>query len=106
MKIGMIGLSNIDYRNRHAEFGRFTIEKQHRDKGYGKKALELLLEYAFEHLNLHSVYLDAFQEKDVLSLYKAMGFKEEGIKKEHIYKDGKYRDVVCMRILKGDFKCE
>ena len=105
-KIGMIGLSNIDYRNSHAEFGRLTIEKQYRDKGYGKEALKLLLEYAFKHLNLHSVYLDTFQVMKVLSLYEAVGFKREGLKREHIYKNGKYRDVVCMRILKGDFKCE
>jgi len=105
-KIGMIGLSNIDYRNRHAEFGRFVIEEEHRDKGYGKEALRLLLEYAFKHLNLHSVYLDAFKDKDVLFLYEAVGFKKEGIKREHIYKDGKYRDVVCMRIIKGHYKCE
>ena len=105
-KIGMIGLSNIDYRNRNAEFGRFVIEEKYRDKGYGKESLKLLLEYAFKHLNLHSVYLDAFIEKKVLSLYEAVGFKREGLKREHIYKDGKYRDIVCMRVLKGDFKCE
>lgn len=105
-KIGMIGLSNVDYRNRNVEFGRFVINEKYRDKGYGKEALKLLLEYAFKHLNLHSVYLDAFKERDVLFLYEAVGFKKEGIKKEHIYKDGKYRDIVCMRILKEDFKCE
>lgn len=104
-KIGMVGLSNIDNRNRNAEFGRFMIDKKFRGKGYGREALILILDYAFKHLNLNKIYLDTFEYNNkVINLYKKVGFKQEGIKRQHIYKDGKYNNIICMSILKEDYK--
>lgn len=104
-KIGMIGLSNIDNRNRNAKLLRFVLDEEFRGKGYGREALRLLLDYAFNHLNLHSVYLDTFKHNvRIINFYKKAGFKQEGIKRQHIYKDGKYNDLVCMRVLKDEFK--
>ena len=103
-KIGMAGLSNIDNRNRNAEFGRFVLDERFRGKGYGKEALMLVLDYAFKHLNLHSVYLDTLKNNvKSIDFYEKAGFKQEGIKRQHIYKNGKYNDLVCMRILKEDY---
>ena len=89
-----------------AEFGRFMIPyAKHRGKGYGKKAIDLVLEYGFEHLNLHRIYLDTLESNtSAIGLYKKVGFKEEGRKKQHIYKNGKYFDLICMCILKGGEK--
>ncbi len=103
--IGSINLSKIDNRNRNAEFGRFFIDKKYRGKGYGKNAIIMILNYAFKHLNLHSVYLDTFKKNNtkVINFYEEIGFKQEGIKKEHIYKNGKYNDLICMRILKKEY---
>lgn len=104
-KIGMVGLSNIDNRNRNAEFGRFVIDEKFRGKGYGKEVLMLILDYAFKHLNLNKVYLDTFEySTKVINLYKKVGFKQEGIKLQHIYKNGQYNNLVCMSILRSDYK--
>jgi len=102
--IGMVGLTHIDYRNKNAEFGRFLIAgEQNRRKGYGSEAVKLILEYAFDHLNLHKVYLDTIENNDAaLEFYKKIGFKPEGLKRDHIYKSGKYVDLICMSILRGE----
>jgi len=99
--IGTVGLTNIDWRNRTAEFGRFMIpDVKYRGKGYGRKAIDLVLEYGFDHLNLHRIYLDTLESnKPVIELYKKVGFEEEGRKKQHIYKNGEYFDLICMSIL-------
>jgi RimJ/RimL family protein N-acetyltransferase len=104
-RIGMVGLSNLDNRNKNVEFGRFIIDKEFRGKGYGKEVLILVLNYVFKHLNFHSVYLDTFKNNiRVINLYKKIGFKQEGIKRDHIYKNGKYNDIICMRILKKEYR--
>lgn len=103
--MGSVGLSKIDNRNKNAEFGRFLIDKKFRGKGFGKKAIFIILDYAFNHLNLHSIYLDTFKSNiKIIDFYEKVGFKQEGIKREHIYKNGKYNDLVNMRILKMEYK--
>ena len=104
IKVGMIGLSKIDTRNRSAEFGRFFISRSYRGKGFGKESLKLILEYSFNHLNLHRIYLNAFEHNDrAINLYTKLGFKKEGIKRDHIYMNGSYNNLICMSILKNEF---
>ena len=101
--IGMVGFTNINWRNRTAEFGRFMIpDVKYRRKGYGRKAIDLVLEYGFKHLNLNRIYLDTLESNiGAIGLYKKIGFIEEGRKKQHIYKNGKYFDLICMCIFDG-----
>lgn len=51
--IGSVGLIDIDYQHRFAETGSFFQRPEYRGGGYGSEAKQLLLEYAFEHLDLH-----------------------------------------------------
>jgi len=105
--VGMVGLSRINLRNRHAEFGRFIVIDEYRGLGYGKETIELVLEYAFNHLNLNKIYLDTlFSNKEALSLYKKVGFIEYGSKIQHIFKNGEYKDLICMYILKEKWRLE
>lgn len=106
-RIGSVGLSSIDHRNKSAEFGRFVIDGFFRGNGFGKEAIYLILNYGFNHLNLHRIYLDTFESNvKVIRLYENAGFKKEGVKYEHIYQNGKYHNLVCMSILNKNFKNE
>lgn len=99
--IGTISLTNIDNRNRKAEFGRFFIYKDFLGKGYGKDSLNLIIEYAFNHMNLKKLYLEVFSENKVaIEVYKKNGFIEEGCLKSHIYKSGNYLDVLIMALIR------
>ena len=81
--IGTVGLSKINWRDRNAEFGRFFIFREdNREQGYGTDAVNLILEYAFNHLNLHRVYLDLLHNNKVaFKFYQKIGFYKEGLKK-------------------------
>lgn len=79
--IGTVGFTHIDLRNRKAEWGRFLIgEEKFLKKGYGPEVEFLILEYAFEHLNLNRLYCEVLATNPtVISLHKKFGFKEEEV---------------------------
>ena len=102
---GTIGLSHIDWRNRTAEFGWFLIgEPKRRSWGYGSEAIFLLLDYAFNHLNLNKIWLQTMTLNKVASaVYRKMGFRGEGILREQKFKNGEYIDIYIYGLLRGDF---
>ena len=102
--IGTISLENINYINRSAKLGIFIGEEKHRGKGIGKEAIQLILDYGFQYLNLNSIQLSvfAFNER-AIACYKKCGFKEVGRLREAYYLNGKYYDKILMDILKSEF---
>lgn len=103
--VGTVGFVDIDWRNRKAEWGRILIaEQKYRKDGYGSEVLILILEYAFEHLNLNKLYCEALvSNQKAIALYKKFGFKEDGRLRSHIYKQGKYVDVSLLSILREEY---
>lgn len=55
LTIGCIDLFDFDPRNRRAAIGMY-IAPEYRGKGFGKQAVGMLENYAFEHLNLRVLY--------------------------------------------------
>ena len=98
--IGNCGLHKIDWKNRVAEAGIVIGEKDYQNKGYGTEAMELLVEYGFNTVNLNRIQLftDAFNIK-ALKSYKKVGFIEEGRKRQCFWSNGKYHDSIMMGIL-------
>lgn len=76
---GACTLTNIDGRNSIAEARLFIGETQFWNKGYGSEALILLLDYAFNVLNLHNVRLNVNSiNKKAIHVYEKLGFKLVG----------------------------
>ena len=57
--VGMGGLINIEWHNRLAEIS-LIIDPKLRDKGYGEKTVDLLLDQAFNYLNLQTVFGECY----------------------------------------------
>lgn len=102
--IGNCTIRKIDHIGQHAELGILIGEEENRNKGYGKEVIELLLNYGFNELNLHSIELSAlsFNER-AINCYKKSGFKEVGRIRESLYNNGKRYDIVILDILKDEF---
>ncbi len=102
--IGIISLENIDYINRSATFGIFIGNDNSRNKGNGKDAINLMLDFGFNYLNLHNIKLDVLDINErAIRCYKSCGFKEYGIRRECRYINGKYYNIINMDILKTEF---
>ena len=104
--IGEISYRNWNKRNRSAEFGIEIGEIEYRGKGYGSDALKNFLDFMFKHLNLNRIELTTLiDNKNAISLYKKLGFKEIGIIREQSFdsRTGEYTDVMYMDLLKKEW---
>ena len=104
LHIGNVGLHNIDHINKHAELGIVIGEKDYWDKGYGARAIILMLKYAFYILNLNMVYLRvvAFNRR-AIKCYEKVGFRHVGRIRQFILRGERYYDLIIMDIIKRDF---
>lgn len=79
MFIGYGGIENIEWENRRGEIS-LLIGPDYRRKGYGKEAVWLFLDQAFNYLNLHTVYGEVYHCSDAFEFWKRMiwDFKGSG----------------------------
>lgn len=104
--VGVIGLLSIDSVSKKAEYYITIGNTAYQRKGIASKATMLILEYAFEDLNLNKVYLtvDADNER-ACKLYERVGMSCEGVFREDLFRRGKLIDRKRFAILKRDWNC-
>ena len=97
--IGMVGLHNISKINQNADLFILIGEDKYRRKGFGKKSLAFIINYAFSKLKLHKLSLGVFEKNTVaVNLYKTFGFITEGILKDEVFLRGKYHNQINMAL--------
>jgi RimJ/RimL family protein N-acetyltransferase len=103
--VGFVDVSNINWISGTGVIDKLAIfDKNNRGKGYGKEAMIVLLDFAFNILGLHNIYLFVYKfNKTAINLYEKIGFRIVGSLREGAYIDGKRDDVVIMDIIKADF---
>jgi [ribosomal protein S5]-alanine N-acetyltransferase len=93
--VGKIKLSNIIYGIFKNCFLGYSMDEKEQGKGYMKEAVKLIVDYAFEEMELHRVeaatLADNYKSQSVL---KGCGFEELGISKEYLYINGGWRDHI------------
>lgn len=103
--IGVIELDGFDWAARSAWVGIGIGDADYRGKGYGTEAMQLILEYAFQELNLNRVNLNVFAfNKRAICSYEKCGFKYEGTQRDVIYKEDQRWDMIDMGILRSDWE--
>ena len=104
-----IGWASLDIhrwtrRATGADIGLAIGEKDRWKQGYGTEVVRLLLDEAFEQLNLHRLTWWTFAENEAsLALAKKMGFKEEGRTRESVFFDNQYHDNVILGLLRDEY---
>jgi RimJ/RimL family protein N-acetyltransferase len=103
--IGTTGFINVEMIHKTAEFGISIGERNFWNRGYGTEAVQLMLDYGFNLLNLHHVRLGVFSfNPRALKCYEKAGFKLVGKFSEYRLIGGEYFDMLMLEILSKDFK--
>ena len=103
--IGQCALFNLDEVAHTAELGITIGDKAYWGQGYGREAINLLLDYAFRLRNIRKVWLrvNGNNERGIRA-YRACGFVEEGRLRAHVWSNGQYIDLVQMGILRDEWQ--
>ena len=102
--IGRLRLQNINWLHKNCEIG-LDIIPEYRGKGFGKKSYEMVLEFLFNHYNMHMVYLKVADfNPNAKKLYEKVGFKETGRLPEFYYRHGKYWNYIIMSMIKDEYQ--
>lgn len=103
--IGYMDLSGIDWVARNSWVGIGIGEREYWGKGYGSEAMDLILRFAFEQLNLTRVTLDVFEYNErAYRSYLKVGFKEEGRMRQWMQRNGQRFDLIFMGILREEWE--
>jgi len=93
----------INHIHRRAEF-QIIISPEFQGRGYATQATRLAMGYAFTVLNLYKLFLVVDVENTrAVSVYKKLGFTEEGILRHEFFVDGVYRDAYRMAAFQPDY---
>jgi RimJ/RimL family protein N-acetyltransferase len=103
--IGRIYISAYNKHEASIDITRIYIgEESYLKKGYGKEALQRLLDYFFNELRLERVTIDFFEENErAHNLYKSLGFKSEGILRHVAKKNETYINLHLMSMLREEY---
>lgn len=81
--IGTIDLFEYDPLNQRAGVGVLIDEVSERNKGYANEALQLMIRYSWDRLNLHGLFCNIFESNEhSIKLFQKNGFVQTGIKKD------------------------
>lgn len=97
--VGTIDFFNFDPLNNRSELGLF-ISSEHRGKGYGHQALELLTAYAREHIGLRQLYVFIPLDNTVcLDMFEGYGYRRVGILQSWVKRGASYRDAALLQMI-------
>lgn len=97
--IGDLELANICWRSREAELRIRIGEKTCWNKGYGTSAVQQMVEYAFNELNMNRIYLRVYTFNiRAIKCYQKIGFKLQAVLKRE--KDQNWKDIYLMELEK------
>lgn len=99
--VGSVYFRDIDKEYSKAEYGIFIGEDSAVGKGFGSEAAHIAVEYGFEELGLHKIFLRVFADNaGAIRSYEKAGFIKEGYFKDDVCIDGRYKDLIFMAIIK------
>ena len=102
--VGDVALQDISWENRSCSIGMGMAKIENRNKGYGKEALHLVLNYAFYQLGLERITASTLDvnKSAQCSLEKA-GFVLEGKERRSVYVFGEKHDKYNYGLLSDEY---
>ncbi len=101
--VGTCTLANLDRENARAELG-FALGRAHWGHGYVRAALPVLLDFAFDRLELQRVHADTDPRNlAAIRVLERLGFAREGLLRQHYRVQGEPQDAVVHGLLRAEW---
>ena len=98
--IGLIDLFDFDPKNNRAGVGIVISNEANRNSGIGSEALQLVINYAFNQLQLHQLYANIGSDNEIsLQLFTKFGFQIIGTKKDWIKVNNVFKDEILFQLI-------
>ena len=103
--IGACGLTYIDWINRNADLSIYIgKDNVYIDDIFAFEACNLLLDYGFNELNLHRIYVEVYDiDIKKKKLLESLDFTHEGTHRETHWTEGKWCDSLYYSMLKSEY---
>ena len=103
--VGNIALHHFDPVHRRMEIGIVIGVADARGKGFGREACSLLVQFGFDHLNLHKITAGTVTDNiGMMRVFQSLGFTIEGTLIEQFFLEGRYHDVHRFGLLRSVFR--
>lgn len=100
---GTVGLYNFNYRHQRATW-RVRLSSDFQGKGLAFEAINMVLDYGFNTLNLNKIVSDSFADNlAIVKLSAKLGFTNEGVVRAHYFHQGGFKDAINFGLLREDF---
>ena len=101
-RVGYIILAGLADKNKSVELRRIVVTEK--NKGYGREALRLIKQLAFEELNAHRLWLDVKESNErARHVYESEGFLFEGLLRECLKSEYGFESLVVMSVLRDEY---
>jgi RimJ/RimL family protein N-acetyltransferase len=100
--VGVCGFTSINGPNASAEFSLY-IAPEHQGKGYGRKALALLVGHGFVDFGFKRIWGEVFEGNPAMKMFHKVGFKVDGTLRSSYWKEGAWIDSHMVSILDDDW---
>jgi len=101
--IGAAGLLYVNWINRSGDFSFYIgrDESYVDNQGFAKEATQLLIDYGFNNLNLHKVWMELYEfDKQKIDFFmNEFDFKQDGLLRDNCFEGGKYWDSLIISLL-------
>ncbi|TAF09113.1 MAG: N-acetyltransferase [Flavobacteriia bacterium] len=98
--VGLIDLFDFDPNNNRAGVGIVISNESMRTSGIGSEALQLIINYAFNQMQLHQLYANIGSKNEIsISLFTKFGFQKIGIKKDWNKIQNLYEDEILYQLI-------
>jgi len=95
--VGNASIHDIDWVSRIGSFGLFIGEPAAWNRGFGSDAIQTLVRFAFDEMNLVKLRINVFDYNErAKHVLLGHGFVEEGKLMHEFYREGAYHDIVIL----------
>jgi putative acetyltransferase len=95
--IGYVKAFRVDRFSRHAWIGLSLFDERDARHGYGRRMMTQMCDYLRDFVGLRKVSLEVLASNDrAVSLYRSLGFENEGRLKSQYFTGGRFEDVLIL----------